>query len=146
MTIGKEYAPLAQGTKKITNNYQHTDYNKKFPPYGRVLDEIRRKNLIPLLRVICTTDWELGAVYPRIVIPQNAKPERLEFRYLAGLSVEIVHHDGEDQLVKGLADEILKVKPKSLISFNYDIGIKEDPKYRASKLIYRAQEVIQNDL
>lgn len=117
---------------------------KKFPPYGKRFDELRRDGLVPVHRVIVSTDWKLGAAYPRIVIPADAKIDRLIFAYLAGLSVQIVHHAGEAELVRKLIDAILKVKPKILTVFNIDIAEQNDPRYSASTLIHPAWEVIYN--
>lgn len=134
-----------QGDSNATINHQ-TNYTKKFPPYGKQLDELRRKGLIPAERVIVTTDWKLGAIYPRIVIPTGEKVQQLNFNYLAALSVQIVHHQGETELVSNLIDEILKVKPKTLTVFNFDVAQQKNPQYSAFTLIHPAWEVIQNDL
>ncbi len=119
---------------------------KIYPPYGRILDDYRRNGLIPAQRVIVTTDWELGKVFPRIVIPAAVNVQQLNFTYLAGLSVQIVHHSDEANLVSNLIDEILKVKPKILTVFNFDVAQQKDPQYPASTLIHPAWEVIRNDL
>jgi len=128
-------------------NKTKCDYiTKKFPPYGKQLDELRRKGLIPAQRVIVSTDWKLGAAYPRIVIPVDANIDQLIFSYLSGLPVQIVHHAGEAELVRNLIDAILKVKPKILTVFNFDVAQQNDPTYSASTLIYPAWEVIKNGL
>ena len=136
---------LAQSSKAGSKNYC-SKTQRHHPPYGRQLDELRRKGLIPVQRVIVSTDWKLGAVYHRIVIPNDAKVDQLIFSYLSGLSVQIVHHAGEAELVSNLVDAILKVKPKHLVLFNFDIAKQEDPTYSAVTLIYPAWEVIKNDL
>ncbi|SEP71762.1 hypothetical protein [Nitrosomonas ureae] len=129
------------------NNDNKTKYiTKKFPPYGRRFDELRRNGLVPVQRVIVSTDWKLGAAYPRIVIPVDANIDKLIFSYLAGLPVQIVHHAGEAELVSNLIDAILKVKPKILTVFNFDVAQQNDPTYSASTLIHPAWEVIKNGL
>ena len=130
----------------ISNLYNKSNYSKKFPPYGKQLDELRRNGLIPAHRVIVTTDWALGAIFPRIVIPVGVNVQQLNFNYLAALSVQIVHHQGEAELVSNLIDVILKVKPKILTVFNFDVAQQKDPQYPASTLIHPAWEVIRNDL
>ena len=119
---------------------------KVYPPYGKQLDALRRNGLIPAHRVIVTTDWNLGGAFPRIVIPAKANVHQLNFTYLAGLSIQIVHHSDEANLVSNLIDEILKVKPKILTVFNFDVAQQKDPQYPASTLIHPAWEVIRNDL
>lgn len=143
MPSTKENGLQEQAGRTITTNNHHGDNNKKFPPYGKKLDELRQKGLVPVQRVIVSTDWSLGAAYPRIVIPADAKPEQLQFRYLAGLHVQIVHHAGEAELVRGLVDEILKVKPKILTLFNFDVAQQKNPEYRATTLIHPSWEVLQ---
>lgn len=144
MSIKKENALLA-GKGEFGNTTQSNYSTKKFPPYGKQLDELRRKGLIPVQRVIVSTDWKLGAAYPRIVIPTEAKVDKLIFSYLTGLSVQIVHHAGEADLVSNLIEEILKVKPKVLTLFNFDVAQQKDPRYSAVTLIHPAWEIIKND-
>lgn len=118
----EKYALREQGA--ILNSGKRDNYNtaKRYPPYGKQLDELRRKGLVPNQRVIVTTDWELGKLFPRIVIPHTELIERLNFSYLAGLGVQIVYHDCDVDLVMKLADEVLKINPKCLVLFNYDLA------------------------
>ncbi|SNX59266.1 hypothetical protein SAMN06296273_0706 [Nitrosomonas ureae] len=115
---------------------------KKYPPYGRILDDLRRKGLVPVHRIVVSTDWKLGAAFPRIVIPADAKIDQLIFAYLAGLSVQIVHHNGQEKIVKALVQKILDINPKVLTVFNFDIAQENDQRYSASTLIHPAWEVI----
>lgn len=126
--------------------HNKSNYTKRYPPFGKQLDELRRNGLIPAQRVIVTTDWKLGAAFPRIVIPAGVNVQQLNFTYLAALSVQIVHHEGEAELVSNLIDEILKVEPRILTVFNFDVAQKNGPRYAALTLIHPAWEVIRNDL
>ena len=94
MTAHIKKPPLQRTTLDNAPN----DYKRKFPPYGKQLDQLRRKGLIPCLRVIVSTSWGLGAAYPRIVIPDDIPIVNLNFSYLAGLSVQIVHCNGETSI------------------------------------------------
>ena len=95
------------------------EFTKKiYPPYGRKLEAIRRSGLIPDNRVIVSTDWKIGKVYPRIVIPRELSVHRLRFDYLAGLSVQIVYFESHQFVVPDLINEILKVNPLILATFN----------------------------
>ncbi len=134
--------------KTDLNQAVNTNYftTKRYPAYGKQLDELRRNGLVPAQRVVATTDWRLGAAYPRIVIPADAKVDQLIFAYLAGLSVQIVHHEGEAELVSNLIDEILKVRLRILTLFNFDVAQQNDPQYSAFTLIHPAWEVIRNEL
>lgn len=127
----------------VNHNYFTT---RKFPAYGKQLDELQRKGLVPAQRVVVTTDWKLGAAYSRIVIPNDAKVDQLIFTYLAGLSVQIVHHSEEADLVSNLIEATLKVKPKVLTLFNFDVAQQKDSRYSAVTLIHPAWEVIRNDV
>ncbi|MBY0499664.1 MAG: hypothetical protein K2P74_08690 [Nitrosomonas sp.] len=117
---------------------------KKYPPYGRRLDDLRRNGLVPGHRIVVSTDWKLGAAFPRIVIPADANIDQMIFAYLAGLSVQIVHHNGEEKIVKELIQKILEVKPKVLTVFNFDVAQQNDPRFSASTLIHPAWEVINH--
>lgn len=124
----------------------HSISARVYPPYGKQLNDLRQIGLVPSQRIIVTTDWKLGAAYPRIVIPAGAQIEQLIFNYLAGLCVQIVSHNGEGDLVSSLIIEILKVKPKVLTLFNFDIAQQKNPKYSAITLLHPTLEIIQNDL
>ncbi len=125
-------ALLEQGG--IAKNFS-PDYTKRFPPYGKQLDQLRRNGLIPCVRVIVSTRWELGGAYPRIVIPNNVPVVNLNFNYLAGLSVQIVHCNGETS-ISDLIDEIMEVKPRILTVFNYDQAKQKNREYSAITLIH----------
>ncbi|GKS70223.1 hypothetical protein W03_22270 [Nitrosomonas sp. PY1] len=130
------------------NNFKRVNYSivKRYPPYGKQLDELRRKGLVPNQRIMVTTDWGLGKIFPRIVIPNDVAIENLNFNYLAGLGVQIIHHDSEADLVRALIDEILKVKPRCLVLFNYDLAKQENRDQSAFTVIQPPREVIRHDL
>ena len=134
MQTYKKNATLERGdsiAKTLSSNY-----TKNFPPYGKRLDQLRRNGSTPIKRVIVSTDWKFGRAYPRIVIPENTKPGRLIFSFLAGLSVQIVHHDGEPSLVRELIEEILEIRPKILTVFNHDLAKNNFSGNSAFTLIY----------
>lgn len=106
---------------------------KRYPPYGKKLNELRRRGLMPALRVIVTTDWSLGRIFPRIVITGDTPVTNLQFHYLTGLHVQIVHFDSDEQILSDLITEILAVKPATLSAFNMDAVKQGKP---AFKLIY----------
>ena len=131
----------------VAVDYTRPNYStKRFPPYGRKLDQLRRKGLIPCLRVIVSTRWELGAQYPRIVISNNIPVTKINFSFLTGLSVQIVHGEGEGQLISNLIEEILKIKPKMLTVFNYDLAKQNYSGNPAMTLIYPESLEVLNGL
>jgi hypothetical protein len=108
------------GAAVMNNNVKL--WPKRYPSYGRRLEKIRQDGLIPNNRVIVSTRWELGAAYPRIVISDDTPVANLNFSYLAGLSVQIVHCNNEAQLVIDLIDAIVEVNPAVLTIFNYELA------------------------
>ena len=111
----------------------HSNHTRKYPPFGKKLDELRRKGLIPAMRVIVTTNWKLGAAYPRIVITQEQPVTSLQFNYLSGLHVQIVHYDHDNQILESLITEILSIQPESISKFNMNAVKRGEP---AFKMIY----------
>jgi len=122
---------------EIKGHYQPINKSaRRFPPYGKQLNDLRSKGLVPAMLIIVSTDWRLGAAFPRIVIPGDADVSLLIFDYLAGLNVEIVHHTNEAELVSALIDAILAVKPKFLSLFNYDVAKQKDHEFPAITVIH----------
>jgi hypothetical protein len=111
-------------------------FRKRFPPFGKQLNDLRQKGMVPAMRVVVTTDWKLGGAYPRIVMPSGTDVSLLNFDYLAGLNVQIVHHANEAELVSTLTDAILAVKPKTLVLFNFDQAKQKDREFSAISVIH----------
>ena len=111
---------------------------KKFPPFGKRLDELRRKGLIPVMRVIVTTDWKLGAAYPRIVIARDQPVTSLRFDYLTRLHVQIVYYDHDASILPNLTAEIQSVNPATLAVFNMSAVKRGEPAYT---MIYSQAEM-----
>lgn len=65
---------------------------KRLPPFGRELLELRRKGLVPQGRVVVALDtWNYGKRYARVVVTPELEPGDLDFHFLAGLDlVELV--------------------------------------------------------
>ena len=95
--------------------------NKKFPPYGKQLLKLRNQGKIPNKLLMVVFDWLIGRAYPRIVITEEALPKETEFKYLAGIPVQIVFSQKEAHRVDGFAQEILKVNPSFLCTFGLNL-------------------------
>lgn len=108
----------------------HPNHTRKYPPFGKKLDELRRRGLIPAMRVIVTTDWKLGAAYPRIVITQEQPVISLRFEYLAGLHVQIVYYDHDASIMLDLTAEIQSINPATLAVFNRSAVKRGDPAFK----------------
>jgi len=133
----------------ITANYNQ-DYNifksianrsstKIYPAYGRKLEEMRRNGKIPAKRIIVTTDWNIGKLYPRIIVTPDTLITCLRFNYLSGLHVQIVYFDHDGSILAQLTNEILAIQPASLAVFNLDAVKRGEP---AFKLIF-SQSVME---
>jgi len=132
MTSTKEN-PLGAAGLGNTSISNRSNYTKKFPPYGKQLDELRRNGLIPARRVIVTTDWNIGKLFPRIILPSDVPVTNIRFNYLTGLHVQIVHYDQDLHILEDLITEILSIRPASLSTFNMSavkVGLP------ASKLVF----------
>lgn len=114
----------------ISNHYRQSNYTiKKFPPYGKRLDELRRKGLVPSMRVIVTTDWCIGKLFPRIIITPNTPASSYKFNYLVGLHVQVVYFDRDAAMLPDLTAEIMLIKPATLAVFNMDAVKRGEPAY-----------------
>lgn len=111
-----ENASGQAGAVETTKRLNYT--TKRFPPFGKKLNQIRRKGLIPSKHVIVATDWNIGKAFPRIIITEEIPITNLRFDYLAGLNVQIVHFDCDENIMLDLITEILKINPTTLTTFN----------------------------
>ncbi|MGO8755545.1 MAG: hypothetical protein ACLQHK_09990 [Gallionellaceae bacterium] len=96
--------------------FSHTHY-KRFPAYGKRLMQLRQAGRVPPNSVVVTFDWEIGRIFPRVVIAEPVPFDDLEFRYLAGLDVWLPYHEKDASRVMELAQAILRVNPHSLLAF-----------------------------
>jgi hypothetical protein len=115
----KENAPAATRATfktKLNSNY------KRLPPYGKQLMSIREAGKAPSRMVIVAFDWDLGKAYPRIIIPNDLLPAEIEFRFLAGLPVQIPYRGKDAHRVDAVVQEIAKVNPCFLATFALDLA------------------------
>ncbi|NBQ67730.1 MAG: hypothetical protein EBU46_02415 [Nitrosomonadaceae bacterium] len=130
---------LTSGASAFNSTNTSANYTtKKFPPFGKRFDAMRRKDLIPAMRVIVATDWKLGAAYPRIVVTRDQPVTSLRFEYLAGLHVQIVYYDHDASILPNLTAEIQLVNPATLAVFNMSAAKRGDPAYT---MIYSQSEM-----
>jgi hypothetical protein len=118
MNSPKENAPA--GTR-ATNTTNYTRKYKRFPPYGKKLMSLRLSGEAPTHVIMVVFSWYIGRVYPRIVIDGDTPIDSLEFSYLSGIPVQIVYCSQEANRVDAVAQEILKVNPSFLSTFNLDL-------------------------
>lgn len=115
--------------------------NKHYPAYGKRIKLLRDKGLVPCGDVIVTFDWKIGKVYTRIVISPDKPIKTLNFSYLAGLNVMIAHNFHDAFMLPDLVDEILRVKPKMLVTFNYMLAKQNFTGNSAFCLIHPARKM-----
>ncbi|SEM81474.1 hypothetical protein SAMN05216404_101229 [Nitrosospira multiformis] len=83
---------------------------------------IRQAGKAPVKMVIVAFDWDLGKAYPRIIIPDNLTPAEIEFRFLAGLPVQITYRSKDAHRVDAVVQEVAKVNPCFLATFAFDLA------------------------
>ncbi len=94
---------------------------RRLPAYARDLADARARDLVPAQRQVAVylDRWPVGrvtALGPAICCPPDFHPCRLDWRYLAALSVLVVTEPtpAKDRLLHLLA-ELVAVQPKRLI-------------------------------
>lgn len=118
-TITKENA---LGATRATFQTKPQSNYKRLPPYGKQLMTIREAGKAPAKMVIVAFDWDLARAYPRIIIPNDLTPAEIEFRFLAGLPVQITYRGKDAHRVDAVAQEIIKVNPCFLATFALDLA------------------------
>ena len=94
---------------------------RRLPPYARDLADARARDLVPALRqvVVYLDRWPVAPVTAlglAICCPQDADPARLDWRYLAALSVLVVTPPAPDaSRLRGLLAELVAVRPLRLV-------------------------------
>jgi len=94
---------------------------KRFPSFGKQLKELRRLGRIPAQMIQVVFDWNIAKMWPRIVLAdKDVSPERIDFSYLTNLPVQVTYTDKDAHRVNSVVEQILKVHPIFLSSFNLD--------------------------
>ena len=118
----KENAPGATEAILKTKTTTHSERNsKRLPPYGKQFLAMREAGKAPAKTVIVSFDWDLAQAYPRIIIPNDVSPAEIEFKFLAGLPVQIIYRSKDAHRVDALVQEILRVNPCLLATFALDL-------------------------
>lgn len=114
-TTQTKAAPLRGTTSTPRANY------KRFPAYGKQLMEQRLAGQAPSNGILVAFEWDIGRIFPRIVIAEAVPFDDLELRYLAGMDVTLVYRSKDAGRVLALAHEILKINPRIMNAFAMDI-------------------------
>ncbi|PTR16972.1 hypothetical protein C8R31_101125 [Nitrosospira sp. Nsp2] len=118
----KEIARAATQAILETKTTVHSERNsKRLPPYGKQFMSIRESGKVPSKTVMVSFDWDLAQAYPRIIIPAGANPAEIEFKFLAGLPVQIIYRNKDAHRVDALVQEIMRVNPCLLATFALDL-------------------------
>lgn len=94
---------------------------RHLPAHARELADARARDLVPAQRqvVVFLDHWPVGpftALGPAICCPADMRPDRLDWRYLAALSVLVLARPcGDEARVRLLLAELIAARPKRLI-------------------------------
>lgn len=95
--------------------------NKILPVFGKQLMELRCAGIVPAQMVQVVFTWNLAEMWPRIVlVDDDISPEDYDFNCLAGLPVQITYTNKDSHRINSIVQQILKVHPIFLSSFNLD--------------------------
>jgi len=117
----KENARVAPQAISKTYFNSRTKYKRLLPPYGKQFMAMREAGKAPAKTVMVSFDWDLARAYPRIIIPEDANPAEIDFRFLAGLPVQIIYRSKDAHRVDAVVQEILLVNPCLLATFGLDL-------------------------
>jgi hypothetical protein len=83
--------------------------------------QLREAGNVPANGVYVVFAWNVGRIFPRVVLDGATPVDELDLRFLAGLHVVVAYGAKDSPRVIGVAQAIMKVKPKSLRAFAIDI-------------------------
>lgn len=110
---------------------------RKYPAYGRQIDDLRKCGMVPALRIVLTYDWAIGRLYPRIVLDRDVDPMQYRFNFLSGLNLQICIHDDDLSLTDSLIQELAKIYPATIALFRFDLVASGTP---AFSLLFQAKQ------
>lgn len=114
--------------------------SKRFPAFGKELFELRCAGKVPTKIVHVVFNWSLARAYPRLVITDEVPLSQLDFRALAGLSVQISFHRMDADRIDALAQQILKSRPSWLATFAIDLAGSETPAHTIIKPLQQSEQ------
>jgi len=94
----------------------------RLPPYGKQLVAMRKAGQVPSQNVVLALDWNLGAIFPRVVIPEDLQIQQIDLSFIAGLWVLMAYRRAQASRVNELAQHALQFHPKSLHACNVEGG------------------------
>ncbi|MDO9010770.1 MAG: hypothetical protein Q7U78_03025 [Gallionella sp.] len=108
--------------------------NKKLPPYAKVLDDARRKGLVPargcMGHIAIGFEWRRNIVpdFPVVVVPPDRDPAEFEWRFVAGLDIFIMHRDCDIPHLHDLCSALFYAKAQGVQTFNMDQICRGEPR------------------
>ena len=88
----------------------------RLPPFGKQFAAMRRAGQVPVKNMVIALDWNLGAIFPRVVIPDDLPVQQTDLAFIAGLEVLIAYRRVQAHRVNELAQHALQFHPKALHS------------------------------
>lgn len=102
------------------NRRTQTAGRKRLPAFGRDLLDIQRSGRnVPWLCL--ALDWNLGRVFPRVVIPVDLRAEELELNIVRSLGCMVAHR-GETRRALDVAEAALRAGAASCSIFDTAAG------------------------
>jgi hypothetical protein len=110
---------------------------RRLPAYARELADARRQGLVPDVGfIVVAMDWDLGGSMDglvRVVVPPNHEPSKMDFSFLAGLNVILVHRDTDRDRATAIADQLQAVRLGELAIINVDLPTSDPKCWRLQK-------------
>lgn len=92
----------------------------RLPPYGKQLVTMRTAGQVPAQNIVLALDWSLGAIFPRVVIPENLQIQQINLGFIAGLEVLIAYRRAQAYRVNELVERALEFHPRALHACNIE--------------------------
>lgn len=99
---------------------------KKLPPYAKVIDDARRKGLVPargcMGHIAIGFEWRRNIVpdFPVVVVPPEHSPADYEWRFTAGLDIFIMHRDRDIPHLHALCCALFTAQAHNVQTFNME--------------------------
>lgn len=99
-----------------------TDPNQRLrlPSYGKQLVALRKAGYVPAQNIVLALDWDLGAIFPRVVVPNDIPTQQIDLSFIAGLEVLIAYRRAQAYRVNELVERALEFQPLALHACNVE--------------------------
>ncbi len=101
---------------------------KRLPAYARPLADARRRGLVPkrhsLGHIVVTFEWrpDCAPDFPVVVVPPEYDPDALDWHFVAGLEIFVMHRTVDRLKVERLVKALHNAKATAIKSFDMDMA------------------------